>query len=132
MRPATAILFVFIISFQAFYNAGVLAFWLLNRTEITATRCENRDRPYLHCEGKCYLKKKIAESPETAPVQQGKSKMPNFKKGIELAELPPTIPVQLAALPAAIASILIFELRSNHDLLATDDFFHPPALGAIA
>ena len=34
----------------------------LRKDFIVATLCENRDRPQLHCDGKCYLAKKIADA----------------------------------------------------------------------
>jgi hypothetical protein len=34
----------------------------LRKDFIVATLCENRNRPQLHCDGKCYLAKKIADA----------------------------------------------------------------------
>ncbi|MFI5135845.1 MAG: hypothetical protein ACHQD9_08335, partial [Chitinophagales bacterium] len=31
----------------------------LNHTYIASVLCENRDKPQLHCDGKCYLKKEM-------------------------------------------------------------------------
>ncbi|MCK5816046.1 MAG: hypothetical protein KAH07_08890 [Flavobacteriaceae bacterium] len=36
----------------------------LNKEYIASVLCENRDRPQLACNGKCYLDKKIKESKE--------------------------------------------------------------------
>jgi hypothetical protein len=38
--------------------------WILNQSSITAEKCENRDKPQLHCDGKCYLKKQLANEQE--------------------------------------------------------------------
>jgi hypothetical protein len=54
-----AILFVFV-GFQ------------MNQRYIATTLCENRDKPWLHCNGRCYLMKKIkaAEDKEKSEERQ--------------------------------------------------------------
>lgn len=126
MRQATAYFLVFSIVFQAFYNAGVTAFWLSNRAYIAATLCENRDKPEMKCGGKCYLKKKIADSPDTAPAQKN-SKFPNLKKGIELAELKPETLVLMVFPHSASYPCLILGVENRRDLLIPKSVFHPPA-----
>jgi len=34
----------------------------LNKTYIATTLCENRDKPQLHCNGRCYFMKKIKQA----------------------------------------------------------------------
>jgi len=36
----------------------------LNRKYIAINLCENRDKPWLHCNGKCYFMKKIKQAEE--------------------------------------------------------------------
>ena len=86
MRQLTILLFTLVISFQAFYNVGVTVYWLANRTFIATNLCENRNDPKKHCEGKCYLNKKISETPDNAPANSER-KSSNLKKGIELADI---------------------------------------------
>jgi hypothetical protein len=38
---------------------GIIAHYQLNRNYIARVLCENRDKPQLHCNGKCYLAKKL-------------------------------------------------------------------------
>lgn len=38
---------------------GTIAYYHLNRDYIARVLCENRDKPQLHCDGKCYLAKKL-------------------------------------------------------------------------
>jgi len=42
----------------------VYAGFELNKKYIATTLCENRDKPQLHCEGKCYFMKKINQASE--------------------------------------------------------------------
>ena len=38
---------------------GTIAYYQLNKEYIAKNLCENRNRPELHCDGKCYLAKKL-------------------------------------------------------------------------
>jgi hypothetical protein len=61
--PRQLIAFIFLTAFtvQTFSKAVVVAWFYVNQKQITATLCENRDRPKMKCCGKCYLKKEIAK-----------------------------------------------------------------------
>jgi len=52
--------------FQAGVKTGVMLWYQANKAYIGKELCENRDRPQLHCDGKCILAKKLkkAESEE--------------------------------------------------------------------
>ena len=38
---------------------GIIAHYQLNKDYIARVLCENRDKPQLHCDGKCYLAKRL-------------------------------------------------------------------------
>ncbi len=38
---------------------GTIAYYHANKEYIARVLCENRNRPQLHCDGKCYLAKKL-------------------------------------------------------------------------
>ena len=38
---------------------GTIAYYQTNKEYIARVLCENRDKPDLHCDGKCYLAKKL-------------------------------------------------------------------------
>ena len=38
---------------------GIIAHYRLNKDYIARVLCENRDKPQLHCDGKCYLAKQL-------------------------------------------------------------------------
>ena len=42
----------------------VFAGFELNQKYIASNLCENRDKPWMHCNGKCYLMKKIKQAEE--------------------------------------------------------------------
>lgn len=41
---------------------GILAYYNLNKDYIARVLCENRDKPQLHCDGKCYLARRLNEN----------------------------------------------------------------------
>lgn len=52
----------------------------LNKTQITQEYCVNKDKPMMHCCGKCHLTKKLAED----DAKQKSSTVPNLKNEILL------------------------------------------------
>ncbi len=38
---------------------GTIAYYQVNKDYIARVLCENRDKPQLHCDGKCYLAKQL-------------------------------------------------------------------------
>jgi hypothetical protein len=59
-----AILLIFCIISSGFSRIFTYAGFELNRNYIAAKLCENRDKPWLHCNGRCYLVKKIKAAEE--------------------------------------------------------------------
>ena len=57
----------------------------LNQAYIVSVLCENRDKPVMKCEGKCYLNKKIKQAEEKENNQNKNSQMSHFQEAF-LAE----------------------------------------------
>lgn len=55
--------------FQLSVKTGVMLWYEANKTYISKALCENRNRPQLHCDGKCVLAKKLQQA-ETQPENQ--------------------------------------------------------------
>ena len=56
---------------QTFSMVVIYAEYYANQDFIAKNLCENRDKPMMHCNGKCCLKKKLANSSkEQAPGQR--------------------------------------------------------------
>ena len=60
----TAILLIISIISCSFSRFFIYAGFQMNRNYIAANLCENRNKPWLHCNGKCYLMKKIRQADE--------------------------------------------------------------------
>jgi hypothetical protein len=63
-----------------FSKSILIAHYEMNKAEITQKYCVNKDKPQLHCCGKCLLKKKLAEQEE----QQKSPAVPDIKNDIQL------------------------------------------------
>ena len=68
--------------FMAFGKSALVLNYQINKKSIAATRCENRDKPEMRCDGKCYLSKQLKQAEEK------ESPVPNFN---QLKELSPFI-----------------------------------------
>lgn len=62
LKRLTAWLLIFSVLTVNYSRLFVYAGFKLNQSYITAKLCENRDKPFLHCNGKCYLMKKIKQA----------------------------------------------------------------------
>lgn len=56
---------------QMFSQLGVLAGYELNKDYIASVLCVNRDKPEMHCDGKCYLKKKLQQDQQRKNSENG-------------------------------------------------------------
>ena len=54
------------------FNAGIILYWKINQVYITQAHCENKNKPQMHCDGKCYLYKQLKKAEE-----KQKSNLPN-------------------------------------------------------
>lgn len=52
---------IFIMLFQSLDRFGMIAYYELNKGYITEMFCVNKSRPSLHCDGKCFLMKKLKQ-----------------------------------------------------------------------
>lgn len=93
-----------------------------NQAYIAATLCENRDRPELNCEGKCYLMKKLKDAEHKEKKQENQAQK---KASVDLFFLNETAaPALVIIVPAKKKpSIQKFELPEFNREIA-----HPPSL----
>lgn len=62
MQKLVSILLLFSLSLQCFSQLGVLISYEVNKDYIAQFLCINRDKPDMHCNGKCYLRKKLKQN----------------------------------------------------------------------
>ncbi len=59
MKGLIAYCFVLLLLLQSGAKLFILASFKINQAEIARTLCENKARPQMKCNGKCYLKKQL-------------------------------------------------------------------------
>ena len=89
MRTVLAYLLLIATLLPTFSQWGTIAYYHVNKDYIAKVLCENRAKPQLHCEGKCYLAKKLHAQQE----QQDKAtaervqKTPDFQLFFQVTSL---------------------------------------------
>src|SRR6478752_4326672 len=58
----------------------IFAGFEINKNYIAAKLCENRDKPWLHCNGKCYLLKKVKQAEQKEEKQERESQKNLFQE----------------------------------------------------
>ena len=59
MRTLIIYIWLIVTILPTFSQWGTIAYYQINKEYITRILCENRDKPQLHCDGHCYLAKKL-------------------------------------------------------------------------
>lgn len=62
LKRGFAILILAALAAQSFSQLGIVAYYRLNRAYIAKYLCINRDKPMMHCNGKCYLARQLREN----------------------------------------------------------------------
>ena len=77
LQRITAYLLIVSLVSANFSRLFVYAGFELNKNYIAATLCENRDKPQMHCNGKCYFMKKLkqAEQKEKSDSRQAQKNL---------------------------------------------------------
>ena len=86
MRLLSSILLILLYSLGLFRGGLPHAFYQLSQDYIVENLCENRDRPELKCNGKCFLMKLTSES-ASHKDESGKSPLPVEIESVEMAHL---------------------------------------------
>lgn len=66
-----SILFLCIFLFQMLSKPIIVISYYLNKDYVANELCENKSKPQMHCEGKCYLKKQLDKAKDTESSDLG-------------------------------------------------------------
>ena len=103
-----------------------IAEYIINYDYIATYLCENKNRPQLECNGKCYLSKMLAE--------ESRNNHKNPFGELQMLEIPLLLPIGI------ISNFIDFEIRAHrqknpigfsqnlHALLLVFKIIHPPEL----
>ena len=80
LQRITAYLLIFSLITVNFSRFFIFAGFELNRNYIATKLCENRNRPWLHCDGKCYFAKKIKQAEDKQASDERQSQKSLFQE----------------------------------------------------
>ncbi|MCE7062219.1 hypothetical protein [Dyadobacter sp. CY343] len=120
MRVTLLYIWLIVTILPTFSQWGTIAYYHVNKDYITRVLCENRDKPQLHCEGHCYLAKRLKAQEEKKDQQTGEQvrNLPTlhlFASPVTIFEFLPkpiadnqqlAFPYQLAAYQAPLAVVV--------------------------
>lgn len=119
-RSAIATFLLCSLIFSNFSRLFIYSAFELNQNYIAENLCENRDKPEKHCNGKCYLSKKIKQAEEKEKKQEQESQ----KKGIQEHFIPQAfdlITVFSIELRSVKPAEMVFPLSQR-----SNEILHPP------
>ncbi|WP_423146514.1 hypothetical protein [Rubrolithibacter danxiaensis] len=93
-KSLTAFLLIFTVLTANFSKLFIYAGFELNQNYITSKLCENRDKPEMHCNGKCYLAKKIKQAEQKERNQERESQKNHFQEAFLIEKTLLTAPVR--------------------------------------
>jgi hypothetical protein len=118
----TAVLLIIAIVSSSFSRFFIYAGYQLNKNYIASKLCENRNKPWLHCNGKCYLMKKLKQAEEKQNTSEREAQK-NLIQESFCHDIPEvkfyTQLLQVIAIPNN-----RIELPTGYNAI-----FHPPQLG---
>ncbi|WP_428329958.1 hypothetical protein [Mucilaginibacter sp.] len=82
LKRFTVLLLIASIVSANFSRLFIYAGFELNRNYIATKLCENRNKPWLHCNGKCYFMKKIKQAEEKERSDERQSQKNLFQEAL--------------------------------------------------
>jgi len=130
MRILKSFLLISLILSKVIYSAFWQLNFYLNQKEIAAIECENKDRPEMNCNGKCYLAKQLEKADNE--LADKKVKQEHSISILKLVET--SVFVENWKLKFEVPAIntekefASFYYTSSYSLLLKSDIFHPPTI----
>lgn len=117
-----AIILLFALISSNFFRVFVYAGFEANQNYIVKELCVNKERPWMHCNGRCYLMNKLKEATEKEKKQEEKENMNRlqlsfFQQSSQVNLITPIMPDMLHS-----HAIYIFQYSSRY----IDTIFRPP------
>ncbi|MGI4020860.1 MAG: hypothetical protein ACRYFA_05085 [Janthinobacterium lividum] len=120
-RVLSFILLVVVLSTN-FSRLYVYAGFGLNQKYIATNLCENRSKPWLHCNGKCYLMKKVKQAKEREKSEERQAQKSFFQESFLLASTELKFHI-------ALLQIIITPYHATFFAAKPAAIFRPPQVG---
>lgn len=120
MNRIISLLLIMALGFQCLSKLGLIAYYNINIEYIITELCENKNKPELKCNGKCYLKKKLGKADEAEKQTKGLLKQ---------TELPVFISNSYSQESIKYSEITLLPgyLTDLYSLYLSKAIFHPPS-----
>lgn len=130
MRILKSFFLVSLILSKVIYSAFWQMNFYLNQKEIAAIECENKDRPEMNCNGKCYLAKQLEKADnELADKKEKQEHSISILKLVETSVFVENWKLKFEVPAFNIEEELAsYYYSSSYNLLLKSDIFHPPTI----
>ena len=122
IKSLTVTMLLLAFASQTFYKAFIVFDYVAN-TKAYARYCENKNRPKLHCNGKCQMMKKIKEE-EKKEAQNSERKSENKNENILQLK---NFQAIFQFIYAENTKLTYPEYRSGSIIKMPRSYFHPPS-----
>ncbi|ASW75013.1 hypothetical protein IQ37_00075 [Chryseobacterium piperi] len=114
---------IFLTFYMVFRPLIPIMEYVANYNYIVETLCINKDKPEIHCNGKCYLSKELAKTNDTesTPFSKGKS---SGQKVLDIYILPEITEIKNTNTKYHTRFSFIYE--TNYSFLFLKHIFRPP------
>ena len=119
MQKFTAILLLFTLLSSNFSRFFVYTGFKINKNYILTSLCENRNKPQLHCNGNCFLMKKIKQADKKEKADKQNSKKNNSQEAFIHTQTALITPFVKCIEPIFTNPTFTYPTKSN-------TFFQPP------
>lgn len=127
VRKYIAVILLLCVAYQCVVKLGIVAWYEWNKNYVATVLCENKDKPQMHCCGKCYLNKQLNKVDSETDKNNGRN-LPSKWEKTETAPfiLPEVFSLTVTTITAtAITHHAHYINAAGYDPSA--DIFHPPS-----
>lgn len=126
MQRYIAFCLIILLQFPLIMKLGVAVHWKLNQQTIAAESCINKDKPQMHCDGKCQFSKWMhsiskQEAPADTPFPHEQISKIQFNPFTSVEEATKSSVIDFKVYLAQNFASLFFSVG-----ILTFEFFHPP------
>ena len=128
MRICFSILFISILLSKTAYSVFWQVNFYLNQKEIAEKECENKNRPEMHCNGKCFLAKQLKKA--DAELESQKEKQEGSFSNLKVIENSVFIPFSAIYFEINLDKLVqkksFFKYKNSYFFELNSNCFHPP------
>lgn len=121
MKQFISIVLVLLLGMQCLVQLGIVAGYQLKKDYIVESFCVNVDKPEMHCEGKCFLKRRLAE------VEKNERQASGMEKQLEIPSFLVVVVLHTAVRSFVLIKSNIF-LITHYTHIIYFNIFHPPSV----